>query len=208
MIPLHLPASRFCEHMVAHNNLLEQQFAQWAFYPGMLFLSRERWWGNDGYRHNPHEGIDLCLFNTVDGSTQVLDTGTQIPAMFRGYVKTVIDDYLGKTIFIAHDMYDGTEKQLYTIYGHTVPVGRLEREAVLAEGDCVGFISSTSDKQLHIIPHVHISVAWIPVNFPPEQLKWKIMNKSPDITLLNPLDVLSCNYTIIRERTYTRVLCF
>jgi hypothetical protein len=28
---------------------------------------------------------------------------------------------------------------------------------------------------------------------------WKIMNQSPDITLLNPLDIFNGNYTILQQ---------
>ena len=34
---------------------------------------------------------------------------------------------------------------------------------------------------------------------PPKHLDWKIMNESPDITLLNPLDIFNGNYTILQQ---------
>ncbi len=208
MTPSAVPASRFCQRLVEQNKLGARQFAQWAFHPGMLFHSRQRWWGNGGFRNRPHEGIDLCLFIDQAGSVQILDRGAQIPAIYGGTVKTVIDDYLGKTIFIAHDIYDGTGTQLYTIYGHLEPRAGLAQGALLAEDENVGCISGIADRRLPIIPHVHISVAWIPEKFPPERLTWKMMNDSPEITLLNPLAVLSCHYMTIAERTFPLTLPF
>ena len=199
MTPYTLPASRFCELVVNHNNLSEQGFLQWAFYPGMLFQSRERWWDNGGFRDKPHEGIDLCLYNDQSGSTRALDTAAPIPVMYRGCVKNIIDDYIGKTVFMAHDIYNDTVKQLYSIYGHVEPLGRIESGVILEEGEIVGSIAGTEGKRLKILPHVHISVAFIPESFPAEHLDWKIMNESPDITLLNPLDIFNGNYTILQQ---------
>ena len=75
----------------------------------------------------------------------------------------------------------------------------IERGVALEEGEIVGSIAGTEDKRFKILPHVHISVAWISRNFPPEQLNWQSMNESPDIMLLNPLDVLKANYTILLQ---------
>ena len=168
MTPYSLPASRFCELVVKYNNLSEQGFVQWAFYPGMLFQSMERWWDNGGCRDKPHEGIDLCLYNDQSGSTRGLDKAARIPGMYRGCVKNIIDDYIGKTVFMAHDIYNDTEKQLYSIYGHVELLGRIERGVILEEGEIVGSIAGTEDKRFKILPHVHISVAWIPEDFPAE----------------------------------------
>jgi hypothetical protein len=76
---------------------------------------------------------------------------------------------------------------------------RIEEGVVIEEGEIVGSISNTEDKRLKILPHVHISVALIPENFPVEQLSWKIMHESPDITLLNPLDIFNGNYAIRQQ---------
>ena len=70
----------------------------------------ERWWENGGFRDKPHEGIDLCLYNDQSGSTRALDKAARIPGMYRGCVKNIIDDYIGKTIFMAHDIYNGHRK--------------------------------------------------------------------------------------------------
>ena len=73
----------------------------------------------------------------------------------------------------------------------------LNEDCFFEEGEIVASISGTEDKRLKILPHVHISVALIPESFPAEHLDWKIINESPDIILLNPLDVLNSDYTIL-----------
>ncbi len=88
----------------------------------------ERWWDNGGFRDKPHEGIDLCLYNDQSGSTRALDKAARIPVMYRGCVKNIIDDYIGKTIFMAHDIYNDTVKQLYSIYGHVELWAELKEE--------------------------------------------------------------------------------
>jgi hypothetical protein len=75
----------------------------------------------------------------------------------------------------------------------------IERGVALEEGEVVASITGTEDKRFKILPHVHISVAWISERFPAENLDWKIMNESPDIMLLNPLDVLKANYTVLLQ---------
>jgi hypothetical protein len=58
----------------------------------------------------------------------------------------------------------------------------LNEECFFEEEEIVASISGTEGKRFKILPHVHISVAWIFRNFPPEQLNWKSINESPDIT--------------------------
>ena len=194
-----LPATRFCEYVVNYNSLAEKGFVQWAFYPGMLFQSMERWWGNGGFRDKPHEGIDLCLYNDQSGSPHALDKAARIPVMYRGCVKSIIDDYLGKTIFVSHSIFNETGHQLYTIYGHVALLAGVERGVVLEEGEIVASISGTESKRFKIIPHLHISVAWIPAIISSEHLDWKMVNESPGITLMNPLDVLNSDYTVLLQ---------
>jgi hypothetical protein len=75
----------------------------------------------------------------------------------------------------------------------------LNEDCFFEEGEIVASISGTEDKRLKILPHVHISVALIPESFSAEHLDWKIMNESPDVILLNPLDIFNGNYTILQQ---------
>ena len=46
----------------------------------------------------------------------------------------------------------------------------IERGVALEEGEVVASITGTEDKRFKILPHVHISVAWISERFPAENL--------------------------------------
>jgi hypothetical protein len=196
-----LPVSKFCDNLVRHNNLSAQGFAQWAFYPGMLFNAKEKWWGEGGRRSSPHEGIDLCLYRDKSGAIHHLDKKTGVPAVFRGHVKHIIDDYLGSTLFVAHDIHDSALNQCYTIYGHVVPAAGIAPGDAVREGEIVSAIADTEEKKRTILPHVHISVAWIPESFSADTLVWEKMNPRHHIILLDPLDVLRCSYRIVDQRS-------
>jgi hypothetical protein len=193
-----LPESRFCDRLVQCNNLAARGFVQWAFYPGMLFQAPDKWWGDRGLRSSPHEGIDLCLYRDTCGALRLLDKTVQIPAIYTGQIKSVIDDYLGKTLFVAHDMYDSTGNQCYTMYGHAAPRAGIVPGKRVAEGEIIAAIAAAEDSGITIVPHIHLSVAWVPETFPAEQLAWKSMNSRNYIVLVNPLDVLRCSYSIVQ----------
>jgi hypothetical protein len=194
-----LPATMFCENLVQRNNLAAQGFAQWAFYPGMLFKSQDTWWGDRERRSVPHEGIDLCLYRVKSGTIHRLDKRAGIPVIFRGAIKHIIDDYLGRTLFVAHDIYDSAGNQCYTIYGHVYPAAGIAPGDTLQAGETVAVIADTESKKSKIIPHAHISIAWVPENFPAGQLAWENMNARHHIILVNPLNVLCCTYSIVEQ---------
>jgi murein DD-endopeptidase MepM/ murein hydrolase activator NlpD len=194
-----LPASKFCENLLRSNNLAARGFSEWAFHPGMLFNSQEKWWGDGGRRTSPHEGIDLCLYCDGSGALHHLDSGTAVPVIFQGHVKRIIEDYLGSTLFVAHDICDSEKNQCYTIYGHVTPAPGIALGAAVSEGKIIAAIADTERKKAHIIPHLHISIAWVPENFPADQLTWESMNRRHTISLVNPLDVLNCSYSIVEQ---------
>jgi len=195
-----LPVTVFCENLVQHNNLSAQGFAQWAFYPGMLFNAQDKWWGDGGRRASPHEGIDICLYRDSSGEIQFIPKAARIPVIYAGQVKRILDDYLGSTLYLAHEMYDSRGNQCYTIYGHVAPCAGIAPGDSIRDGEIVAAIADTEDRKIHILPHVHISVAWIPESFPSEQLAWERMNPRHRIVLVNPLDVLRCSYSIVEQK--------
>ena len=194
-----LPVTVFCENLVQHNNLSAQGFAQWAFYPGMLFNAQDKWWGDGGRRASPHEGIDICLYRDSSGEIQFIPKAARIPVIYAGQVKRILDDYLGSTLYLAHEIYDSRGNQCYTIYGHVAPCAGIAPGDSIEDGEIVAAIADTEDRKINILPHVHISVAWIPESFPSEQLNWSMLNQASVITLLNPLDIFSCTYTVLEK---------
>lgn len=190
--------SKFCEYLIEHNKLSAQGFEEWIFYPGMLFQSPDKWWGNGGYRDRPHEGIDVCLYRDQDGKICRLDALTKVPVMYRGSIVSIIDDYTGKTAFVCHDIRDEEGNQLYSIYGHMEPLDSIAMGGMVDEGRIIGSIADNmKNKEIKMLPHLHLSLAWIPEDFPQEKLRWNTISDSPGVTLLNPLDVVGCPYTVL-----------
>jgi murein DD-endopeptidase MepM/ murein hydrolase activator NlpD len=113
----------------------------------------------------------------------------KIPAAFAGTIQKIDDDFLGKSIFVSHEIFDGKIGQLYTIYGHTEPVaGKLYGS--VAAGEIIGVIAHRPGRNSTVLPHLHITVAWVPVRYPLEQLAWEHIGTDRRITLLDPLLIL------------------
>ena len=119
------------------------------------------------------------------------------PVIFKGQVMKVDDDFLGESVFVSHDYYDNDGSQLYTIYGHIKPCGRMCLGERLREGDIIGTIADTRNCAGAVPPHLHISVAWVPKSVRSQELGWEIIGSHTEITLLDPLRVIECPYSIL-----------
>jgi hypothetical protein len=182
--------SPFCRYLVTNNRPHLDNFKKWIFQPGMLFNSLEKWWGDQGRRATPHEGLDLCRFVEVNGKQKTLDRHTKIPEAFAGEIVKIAPDFLGQSIYISHELFDDCGRQLFSAYGHTVPRDSLKIGSMVAEGEVIAAMSDLSGKKLSIQAHVHITLAWIPVPIPLSDLNWANLGKNPGITLIDPLAVL------------------
>jgi hypothetical protein len=189
LLPPAAPKSRFLEYLLANNQPHLAGFRKWVFVPGMLFNATEQWWGDKKPRAVPHEGLDLCCFADTDGDIRQLSGGLKIPAAFAGTIQKIDHDFLGKSIFVSHEIFDGKQGQLYTIYGHTEPVaGQLYGS--VAAGEIIGMIADRPGRNSTLLPHLHITVAWVPVGYPLEELTWQYIGTDERIKLLDPLLIL------------------
>jgi len=186
----------FGEYLKKCNRLDEAGFQEWIFYPGMLFRSPDKWWGNKGTRPAPHEGLDICLYRTKDGRQIRFDENIKIPVAYNGEVVRIIADFLGKSVYIKHDIRDNAGRYFYSLYGHTLPFDFLRKGSIVNAGDIIGTVSDIR-KKTKIFPHLHISMAWISENYPPEKINWDTIGSSADIILLNPMDALGDQYAVI-----------
>jgi hypothetical protein len=182
--------SFFCTYLVALNRPHLDNLQKWIFLPGMLFNSLEKWWGDHGTRPTPHEGLDLCRFEDAGGNTQVLDRYTKIPAAFAGEIVKIDRDFLGQSIFIRHAIFDTRGRQLYSAYGHTKPEDTLTVGSPVAAGEAIATISDFSAKKFAVLPHVHLTFAWMPKVIDINGLNWDNIGKHPDLTLIDPLALL------------------
>ncbi len=159
-------------------------FKEWIFCPGMLFRSDQKWWGDRGKRGSTHEGLDLFLYRNNKGESLRLDENTKVPAIYDGTVIRVIDDFLGRSIFMEHG------GGFFTALGHTRPLEGIEVGTEIKEGDIIATIAKINDPGLKIAPHLHITAGWISEDLDYEKLDWDTTGNSNMIILVDPLDTI------------------
>ena len=166
-------------------------FQRWVLHPGMLFQAVEKWWGDQGLRAVPHEGLDLYRFEAAGGRVVTVDHQTQIPAAFAGQVVKIDRDFLGKSIFILHAIYTADGRQLLSAVGHTIPREGLKAGHMVAAGEIIAAVAGFPDKKGNLPPHLHLTFAWAPKDVRLEQRTWKNLGRDPGIRLIDPLSVIS-----------------
>jgi murein DD-endopeptidase MepM/ murein hydrolase activator NlpD len=191
--------SRFFDFLLASNRPSMQNFEKWVLQPGMLFNSLEQWWGKNKKRETPHEGIDLCRFQETNGRINRIGNSTKIPATFAGSVVKIDDDFLGKSVYLSHDIFSQDRRRLYTVYGHTTPLAAIKPGEKVAAGETIAVVSGPGPRGTDILPHLHLTFAWIPVSLDPGHLTWQNLARDPRITLMDPLEVLSPPVIGIKE---------
>lgn len=194
-----LPTTKFGDYLIEHNNLGERRFDAWLFHPGMLFSSTDRWWGNGGNRVHPHEGLDFCLYRDKDGHDYTLDDSIKVPLMYDGEVVHIIDDFIGQSVFVIHDTGDGKGHQLLSVYAHVEPYDGFGKGKTFQGGDVIATIKDTNGNKVGIMPHLHLSLAWVPRFLLYDQFNWKTIRDPAIVTLLNPLEVMDCTYTVLKD---------
>jgi len=191
MVPQPDLKSRFMSFLLENNRPQMDGFKNWVFHPGMLFNAWETWWGAEKQRAAPHEGIDLCSFEDTNGLIKKINHQTRIPATFAGAIVKIQQDFLGKSIYLSHEIFAADGSRLYTIYGHTAPLCYLAPGGRVAEGEILGVVSAGSGKKSTVPAHLHISFAWVPGSLAPNHLNWENLGLDRQITLINPRSVLA-----------------
>ena len=187
----------FTLYIVRENALDRKNFASWAFYPGMLFESPDKWWGDLGKRNTPHEGLDIRFYMDSKGRSLSLNEKTKIPVMFDGTIVKITNDFLGKTIIMAHDFSDLDKGKFCTIYGHITPYTYIYTGQTVIAGEVIATLADTSLSSSGIPPHLHVSVGWVPENMSYDRLDWKMIGGSNLLTLMDPIDMISSRDQIL-----------
>ena len=138
--------SSFFDYLLASNRPHMAGFKRWLFQPGMLFNSQETWWGEKKPRATPHEGLDLCCFEDLTGQIKQLDKNIKIPATFAGKIVKIDRDFLGKSIYLSHEIFAEDGRQLYTAYGHTEPLAAMQAGKVVEAGEIIAAVSAGPGK--------------------------------------------------------------
>ncbi|KHE90653.1 MAG: hypothetical protein SCABRO_03609 [Candidatus Scalindua brodae] len=149
----------------------------------------ETWWTDNGLRPTPHEGVDLCFYRDNAGKVRRIDNGTKIPVMYTGNIVHTHDDFLGKSIYIKHNINDKIGNALHTIYGHTTPRNRHDTEKRVREGDIIAEVAAVPENS-KVLPHIHITMAWIHKSLPCKKLNWDTIWTSQSVTICNPLEYI------------------
>ena len=182
--------SSFSERLILWNSLAAAGFAAWDFLPGMRFVEREAWWRGGNDRAVAHEGLDVCWFRTGAGKLLSLGAGARVPAVYPGEVVTVVGDFLGTSLFVAHERRDARGRQLHTIYGHLRPRSGLTSGSRIGDGDAVGTIADTSGVKRAVPPHLHLTLALIDRDGGPERLDWAGLQDRGRVLLLDPMIIM------------------
>lgn len=186
-----LKKSRFTEFFIRENALDESGFQEWTFYPGMLFNAMDKWWGNRGKRDKPHEGLDLCFYKDRKDRIFCFDEKMKIPALYDGIVVKMVDDFMGKSVFVEHRLPDSNHRRFFMIYGHTNPLPHLHDGRIVKEGEIIAALARPGKPQINIPPHLHLSLAWIFNKISYENLNWKTMGNLKELKWVDPLQVIS-----------------
>ena len=192
--------TRFTEYLIRKNALDTGGFNEWVFCPGMLFNSTDKWWGDQGRRDKPHEGLDLCLYKDREDTILRLGEKVKVPVIYDGVVVGIVDDFLGKSVIIEHLFSDCDNNKLCTIYGHTIPEDNLHVGKIVKKGDVIAALADSSRSKTDIFPHLHISLGWTSKVISYERLDWGNIGAPNTLTLLDPLQVIDWNYLILARK--------
>jgi len=187
---LSLRKTQFNEFIIRENGLDKLGFKEWIFYPGMLFNAPDKWWGDRGKRNRPHEGLDLCLYRDRWDRILPLDEKTKIPVMYDGTVVRIVNDLLGKSIIMEHNLHDNDNRRFCTIYGHTNPSVDIHVGRIVKEGDIIATIADPNKLKINILQHLHISLGWVSEVASYDKLDWETIGASNTLTLLDPLHII------------------
>jgi murein DD-endopeptidase MepM/ murein hydrolase activator NlpD len=182
--------SPFGERLVLLNRLADAGFAAWDFLPGMRFGERAAWWRGGADRGSAHEGLDISRYRTGDGRLANLGAGARVPVICPGEVVAIVEDFLGRSVFVAHERLDCEGWRLHTIYGHLDPRPGIAVGDQLSAGDEIGTIADPSGRKTAVPPHLHLSVALIAPEGGPERLDWDALRDRSRVRLLDPLPII------------------
>jgi murein DD-endopeptidase MepM/ murein hydrolase activator NlpD len=198
---VNLTKSRFTEMLIEANTPDPEAFKCWAFCPGMVFGSTDKWWGDHGQRDFPHEGVDLCLYENFDGQLLRLDATTRIPVIAGGVVRAIFKDYLGRAIIVEHDDFQNGEGTCLSVYAHTLPREDLRPGVPVRAGDIIATIADTRRSKAKILPHLHLSLGRPSPDLVYEPFVWNIMRDPDQVALLDPMHAIDGRWRELETET-------
>ncbi|MBU8849152.1 MAG: M23 family metallopeptidase [Desulfobacterales bacterium] len=169
------------------NGLGNGQKVQWLFYCGMLFSSKDKWWGDFKFRHSAHEGIDITYFRTHLDEIRNFDDSIKVPAMDNGIVLNICDDFLGQTLVVEHENPLFFNRRILFVYAHIIPEKSLKIDRIIKKGEIIGRVCDTS-KNPQLPPHLHFSCFEVLKKVQVEHLDWNLFSsENLEVNLVNPI---------------------
>jgi len=186
----------FTRYLIHENGLDKHGFQGWVFDEGMLFNSRRKWWGDRGSRNAAHEGLDFLYFSDRLGRVLQLGRSTRVPVMYEGVLTCITDDFLGRSVIVAHEIAEAG-RPLLSIYGHMDPAEGLHPGKTLREGSVLGTLAGSGESKVPVQPHLHVSLGWASDIGLCRDLDWKKLGDPGIITMLDPLLVIDSDYRVL-----------
>ena len=194
-----LAQNSFASDILKLNHLQESGILKWLFYPGMLFDSEHKWWGDWKYRSSKHEGLDLAFYLDLNLSLRKIWPGFMVPALYPGQVKLIIKDFLGQSVFLEHDPFSSKDYSFCSLYAHLKPDQGLEPGLHIKSGQCLGEVLNTGAR-INLAPHIHLSLGWFKGDILPG-ISWPVINSRKDMLFIDPLKALNMEYALLNENT-------
>ncbi|MCP3952307.1 MAG: peptidoglycan DD-metalloendopeptidase family protein [Desulfobacterales bacterium] len=188
----------FTEMLIEANDLDLNAFQSWAFSPGMLFNSPDKWWGDSGRRDFPHEGVDFCLYKDHDGRVRCIGENIRIPVMHSGLVRALFTDYLGQAVIIEHENAQSKSGKLLSVYAHTRPLNGIQPGVAVKQGDIIASIADTSRSKANILPHLHLSFGHPSPAMVYDPFVWDSIRNPNRVTLVDPMTVINWPWQVLR----------
>lgn len=183
-----VPKSNFTGNLLALNRTTILNFSKWSFTPGMAYGDSIKWWDRRTERRTRHEGLDFATYRDRENKVHRLGGGVAVPPFYRGRLVGVMDDFLGKTAVVEHQIANHRGHILYGLYAHLLPAATLETGEILDESNELGMIAPALNKSCPA--HLHISTVWIARRFPIEQLSWAGFGEQDGFQPCDPRDFL------------------
>ncbi|MBT3176244.1 MAG: hypothetical protein HOG03_01245 [Desulfobacula sp.] len=185
--------SRFSDYLDLISNvndlpcdLENSQKVQWLFYCGMLFSSKDKWWGDFKFRHAFHEGIDITYYRRHPGKIHSFNDSFKVPAMEDGIILNICSDFLGQTLVVEHKNLRSSNKRVVFVYSHIILEKALRIGHGIIKKQVISRVCDTH-KNPQLPPHLHFSCFEIPKKILLRHLDWSIFPSHPDINQINPV---------------------
>jgi hypothetical protein len=173
------------------------EYAQWMLYPGMLFDSSRKWWGDWKYRTSRHEGLDLAFYQDKNRVMHCISEGLLVPALYPGHVRLIIQDFLGWTVFLEHPQFSKKDSAFCSLYAHLDLNEPLTYSLSIQAGQPLGRTVNTGAK-IKLAPHIHLSLGWFPKQVL-DRISWPMINTRENMLLIDPLKILHIQYDLLKE---------